>query len=260
MRPRARLIGLIGDELISDEPVALVELVKNAYDADADKVTVKFEGEHPDRPDKITVADNGSGMNLDTVLNAWFEPGTISKRKQERSPEKGRLYQGAKGIGRFAAARLAEFLFLESKKRGDNEGVLVLLEWGKFDEDSYLDEIVVEYEVRPIADLKQGTRLTLERLRKGWTADDYGELHTRLSRLISPFDEVKDFEIVLEVPAAPELSGTVAPPELILQPKYHLKGKLDEEGRFSGALFFNKEQRKIFRFFWNYPGIFHWMV
>ncbi|MCX6924743.1 MAG: ATP-binding protein [Verrucomicrobia bacterium] len=247
MRPRARLIGLIGDELISDEPVALVELVKNAYDADADKVTVKFEGERVERPDKITVADDGSGMDLDTVLNCWFEPGTISKRKQERSPEKGRLYQGAKGIGRFAAARLAEFLFLESKKRGDKEGVLVLLEWGKFDEDSYLDEIAVEYEVRPIADLSCGTRLTLERLRKGWTADDYGELHTRLSRLISPFNEVKDFEILLEIPAAPELSGRVAPPELILQPKYHLKGKLDEEGRFNGTLFFNKELRKTFK-------------
>jgi len=107
MRPRARLIGLIGDELISDEPVALVELVKNAYDADATRVEVRFEGSDPERPERIVVVDNGTGMDLDTVLTAWFEPGTVIKRKQERSPG-GRLYQGAKGIGRFAAARLAE--------------------------------------------------------------------------------------------------------------------------------------------------------
>jgi signal transduction histidine kinase len=247
MRPRARLIGLIGDELISDEPVALVELVKNAYDADADKVIVKFQGENPNKPDKVVVTDDGSGMSLDTVLNSWFEPGTIAKRKEDKSPGKGRLYQGAKGIGRFASARLAEFLFLESKLPKEKEGVFVLLEWGKFDEDSYLDEISVEYEVRHIPDLKHGTRLTLERLRKEWTTDDYEELHTRLSRLISPFNEVKDFEVELEIPARPELSGLVAPPDLILQPKYHLKGSLDDDGSFTGTLFVNKKQIKTFK-------------
>jgi hypothetical protein len=238
---------LIGDELISDEPVAVVELVKNAYDADADKVIVGFHGTDPTRPEKVIVTDDGCGMDLDTILTSWFEPGTIAKRKQERSPGKGRLYQGAKGIGRFAAARLAEFLFLESKKGGEKEGVFVLLEWGRFDEDSYLDEILIEYEVRPIADLKNGTRLTLERLRKVWTRENYEELHTRLSRLISPFEEVSDFEILLEVPAAPELSGPVAPPDLILQPKYHLTGRLDERGCFTGTVFFNKRQRKAFK-------------
>lgn len=246
MRPRARLIGLIGDELISDEPVALVELVKNAYDADANKVTVKFQGENPNQPDKVIVTDDGYGMDLNTILNSWFEPGTIAKRKQEKSLQKGRLLQGAKGIGRFASARLAEFLFLESKMVSE-EGVFVLLEWGRFDEDSYLDEISVEYEVRPISDLKHGTRLTLDRLRKDWTPENYEELHTRLSRLISPFDEVIDFEIDLEIPARPELSGPVAPPELILQPKYQLKGNLDERGCFSGEVFCNKKQIKLFK-------------
>lgn len=247
MRPRARLIGLIGDELISDEPVAVVELVKNSYDADADMVTIKFIGENFERPTRIIITDNGCGMDLDTVLSSWFEPGTIAKRKQERSPDKGRVYQGAKGIGRFASARLAEALFLESKKDNQEDGVFVLLEWGKFDEDSYLDEISFEYEVRPLADLKKGTRLTLEHLRKEWTRDNYEELHTRLSRLISPFKEVSDFGILMEIPGIPELSGFVAPPDLILQPKYYLEGKIDEHGYFTGTLFFNKRQQKTFK-------------
>lgn len=240
MRPRARLIGLIGEELISDEPVAVVELVKNAYDADATRVSVKFEGEGS-RPETIVILDDGCGMDLPTVLNAWFEPGTISKRKQEKSPGKGRLYQGAKGIGRFASARLASALFLESKRKGDREGVVVLLEWGAFTEDSYLDEIRVDYEVRPLPDLECGTRLTMHGIRKDWTAEDYKELQNRLSRLISPFNEIKDFEIVLDVPNNQDVSGVVQPPDLILQPRYLLKGRLDTTGSFSGELVANKE-------------------
>ena len=235
MRPRARLIGLIGDELISDEPVALVELVKNAYDADATSVAVRFEGSDPGRPESIVVVDNGTGMDLDTVLMAWFEPGTVIKRKQERSP-RGRLYQGAKGIGRFAAARLAESLILESKVEGADDGVFVLLEWGRFDDESYLDEITIDYELNPLPDLERGTRLTLEKLRKVWEMEDYEELYARLSRLISPFNDVTDFNILLDIPAHPELSGKVEPPELILKPKYLLKGKVDKQGFFKGEL------------------------
>jgi len=86
MRPRARLIALIGEELISDEPVAVVELVKNSYDADAGKVDVRFEGETPKHPTRIVVEDNGCGMSLRTVLGAWLEPATNSKRTTDSSP------------------------------------------------------------------------------------------------------------------------------------------------------------------------------
>ena len=86
MRPRARLIALIGEELISDEPVAVVELVKNSYDADATKVDVRFEGEAPERPTRIVVEDDGCGMSLRTVLRAWLEPATNSKRTTDLSP------------------------------------------------------------------------------------------------------------------------------------------------------------------------------
>lgn len=234
MRPRARLISLIGEDLISDEPVAVVELVKNAYDADADRVTIRFEGTDPDAPERVVVEDDGDGMPLDTVLGAWFEPGTVAKRVR-KSSDRGRVYQGAKGIGRFAAARLAGLLFMETVARGEAEGTVALVDWGAFDEDSYLDAVTVDYEVRPIGDLGHGTRLTLETLRKAWDADDYEALHSRLSRLISPFEDVKDFEIELDVPAHPELSGPVEPPGVVLRPIYALEGRLDEKGRFTGA-------------------------
>ena len=156
MRPRARLISLIGEELISDESVAVVELVKNAFDADATKVVVEFTGEIPGDPDSLIIEDNGSGMSFDTVMNGWFEPGTALKKRKDRSPG-GRPYLGAKGIGRFAAARLADSLYMQTRQRRKTEGVSVLLDWGKFDDESYLDDITIDYQVAPIDGFDHGT-------------------------------------------------------------------------------------------------------
>jgi signal transduction histidine kinase len=225
------LIGLIGEDLISDEAVAVVELVKNAYDADASRVSVRFS----DTEDQLIVEDDGHGMTLDTVLETWFEPGTISKMRMERSP-RGRIYQGAKGIGRFASARLASSLYLESRTSPKSVGVTVLFDWGAFDDESFLDEVEVAWEERQSLDLSRGTRLTLDGLRKRWTDDDYRGLHSRLSRLISPFREVTDFVIELHIPEHPELSGHVQAPVLLAHPRYQLTGTLDNKGFFDGEL------------------------
>jgi hypothetical protein len=120
------------EELISDEPIGLVELVKNSYDAVATRMEIRFVGRDPDRPDKIVFLDDGIGMDLETVLGTWFEPRTATKRKREVSP-RGRVYQGAMGIGRFAGARLAESLILESKAADRDVGVLIRLDWGMSD-------------------------------------------------------------------------------------------------------------------------------
>jgi hypothetical protein len=109
-------------------------------------------------------------MNPESVLNALFEPGTPTKRKGGKSP-KGRPYQGAKGIGRFAAARLAKRLVLESKTPNERTGINVILDWGSFDEDSYLDEIAIRYESRSLT-FPRGTHLLLEGLRKTWEGVD----------------------------------------------------------------------------------------
>ena len=247
MRPRARLISLIGEELISDEAVAVVELVKNSYDADATRVEVRFEGENPLQPENLIVTDDGVGMTLETVMTGWFEPGTVTKRKNSKSLG-GRVYQGAKGVGRFAAARLAGSLFLETKCDGASDGVTVLLEWGRFGEDSYLDDIELQYEVRPLPELRCGTKLTLMGLRKkkDWSADDFRELHNRLSRLISPFGDVKNFSIDLVIPGFPEFTGEVSPHPLIQKPIYSIDGNLKEDGKFTGEIKYNGHSVKSF--------------
>ena len=204
MRPRARLISLLGDELISDEPVAITELVKNSFDADATRVEITFEYSKSETPERIIVTDNGHGMSLETILHGWFEPGTILKHDNAISPE-GRTIQGAKGIGRFATARLGSRLILITKKRGIKEHIQTVFEWGKFSGDEYLDEIVIEYETQVNKNIKLGTTLILENIRKKWTNNDFEKLQERLSRLISQFKKIKDFKIILDIPLKHEL-------------------------------------------------------
>src|SRR5205814_2578680 len=80
LRPSARLIRTLGEELISNEVVAVIELVKNAYDADATNVLIRFTGPLERDNGGIEVIDNGHGMELKTVETVWMEPATPSKR------------------------------------------------------------------------------------------------------------------------------------------------------------------------------------
>ena len=246
-RPRARLIRLIGKELISDEPVALVELVKNSYDADAENVEISFARSDTDGPVRIVVTDDGHGMDLKTVLGDWLEPGTSSKKRSRRSPG-GRVLQGEKGIGRFAAARLGDSLLLETKRTGTSELVTVLLEWGTFDDDSYLDAIQVEYEVNDCPDDPDGTRLTIEGApSRNWNEEAFQQLQSRLSRLVSPFKEIRDFNIRLDVDWADEFSHRVDPPQLIVRPMYRLKGVISASRSFNGTLEIDSDVSNIAR-------------
>jgi len=106
-RPRARILKLIGEELISDDVVAVSELVKNAHDADALLVTGSFRGvTGPDG--EIVVRDDGCGMDRETLLGRWMEPAASSKLRADRNvTPRGRRVLGEKGVGRFAADKLA---------------------------------------------------------------------------------------------------------------------------------------------------------
>ena len=80
LRPRARIVRTIGDQLISGPEAALIELVKNAFDADSKTVRIIIEPRAPSAPvGKVTVQDHGHGMTYNDVLNRWFEPATDEK-------------------------------------------------------------------------------------------------------------------------------------------------------------------------------------
>ncbi|NQU38915.1 MAG: ATP-binding protein [Lentisphaerae bacterium] len=116
IRPPSRLIRTIGSELIKDSQAAIIELVKNAYDADASRCEVElsvYSSAEKDGLLKISVHDNGHGMDRDTVIGKWLVPATSSKLVQRVSPG-GRQMQGSKGIGRYAASLLGADLLMQT--------------------------------------------------------------------------------------------------------------------------------------------------
>jgi HSP90 family molecular chaperone len=105
------LLSELGEKLVETAHIALVELVKNAYDADATLVTVRIVPDPPDGP-QVHVVDNGLGMAFRDVENYWMRIATTHKLADQVSPRYGRPRTGSKGIGRFSCRRLGTRLKL----------------------------------------------------------------------------------------------------------------------------------------------------
>src|SRR5690606_28196861 len=179
-RPRARIMKTLGEELISNDTVAIIELVKNAYDADAKDVLINFDDDIQEGKGFIEVIDNGAGMDINTIRNAWMEPATPTKKKDKSSPNGSRRVLGEKGVGRFAASRLANSLELISRKSASPNEAYAFFDWTQFDdEEKFLDEIKIQTDVRApeeilpndffdISGPAQGTILRMRGLRNSW--------------------------------------------------------------------------------------------
>ncbi|UCL85732.1 ATP-binding protein [Pseudomonas sp. HS-18] len=250
-RPRARIMKTLGEELISSDTVAIIELVKNAYDADAKKVLIKFSEELVAGAGGIEVIDNGVGMNLATIRSAWMQPATPSKKNNKNSPDGSRRVLGEKGVGRFAAARLATSLRLESRKAGDAKESYAYFDWTQFDDENlFLDEVRIETREREpevivenssvgpkgffsIEGGAQGTVLSMGGLRNSWDEMGFLALQRGLSRLVSPFSEIGGFDIEISAPKPFEkFSRTIEPPQAVKYPHYTVSGFVDKAGMY----------------------------
>jgi len=173
-KPRARLLLQLGDQLIRNETIALSELVKNSYDADASFCNVEMLNVNNKNQGKIIIEDDGWGMNLEVIKTAWLEPGSDSKEtivREQLYSAKGRLPIGEKGIGRFGVHKLGRKIELITKKEGFPE-VVVKINWDKFREHKYLIDAPVQvYEREPKIFIgnKTGTRIIISNLTVDWT-------------------------------------------------------------------------------------------
>jgi signal transduction histidine kinase len=208
-RPRARILKLIGEELISDDVVAVSELVKNSHDADALSVTLSFHGvTGPDG--ELVVRDNGCGMDLETLLGRWMEPAASSKLGAgTKLTPRGRRVLGEKGVGRFAADKLASNLEIISRPENSPDEIHAIIDWDRFDDVSrMLHEVESHWQLRPWKEIDgHGTILRMTRLRAMWTERMFRRLCIRLGRLLSPFSDHDKFVIRIESDEFPEYAG-----------------------------------------------------
>lgn len=142
IRPYARLLTMLGEQLIKNERIALVELIKNSYDADANWVKVTFDGFSEDYSfdarAKIVIEDDGDGMSRDLIENHLLNPATPVKKKAKRlksTTKKGRIIQGEKGIGRFAMFKLGRKVTIFTKRSDEMLEHKVVYDFSQFDED-----------------------------------------------------------------------------------------------------------------------------
>ncbi len=199
------MLLLLGDQLIRDAGLAVFELVKNAYDADASECIVTLHNINDATSAKITVEDNGSGMSLSTVLNSWLEPGTEFRFDQReagrRSPKFKRLPLGEKGVGRFAVHKLGRKINVITRVPGELE-VLISIDWRQFEGDRYLSEVpvtIAQREPEYFTGRTHGTLITITQLRDSWTRRRVRELHRAVTSICSPFDAPEDFRAELRL-------------------------------------------------------------
>ena len=204
-RPRARLLQLLGDELIGSARLAVFELVKNAYDADANKVVVTIDPGSEHGPG-ITIEDDGEGMTVDVLSSVWLIPGDDHRQKQRlsdtRTAKHQRLPLGEKGLGRFAVHKLGDHITLVTRALGADECV-VEIDWNTLISKPFLDDAPVTIQVRRPETFLQnrtGTRIEIRQLRTDWPRGEVRRLHNQITSICSPFQDPGSFEAELRVP------------------------------------------------------------
>ncbi|RSN81532.1 ATP-binding protein [Acinetobacter baumannii] len=207
IRPAGRHILTIGRELIQDHAAAIIELVKNAFDADSPTVEIKINKDNLKKNYKISITDFGHGMSREDVLLKWLVPSTDDKLKR-KSTKNGRVMQGRKGVGRYAVALLGDLLKIQTVTE-KGECTTVSLCWSEFENAQYLDQVDIKVDTITDKSLNKGTTIEIfgdEKFYQEWTDKQVNKLIFELKKLVVPLDLSKsnenknlNFNIYLEV-------------------------------------------------------------
>jgi signal transduction histidine kinase len=220
MRPYARLLTMLGEQLIKNERIALIELIKNSYDADAEWVKVSFcafeDGYIITPESKIIIEDSGCGMTAEVIRKHWLNPATpekkLRKAKRSTTKKKGRVLQGEKGIGRFAILKLGRQINIVTRSENDNVEYVIEFDFSRYDDDFltengnerelYIDdlsisifsrapEIFFEREItmgiRKIKAPAHGTSIEICNLKGSWSEKKVEYVYRDITRLESIF-------------------------------------------------------------------------
>lgn len=185
------LLRELGEKLVETVHIALVELVKNSYDADASKVEILFTKDELGNSE-IHVIDNGKGMNFESVQKYWMRIATTNKESSDKSKIYGRPLTGAKGIGRFSCRRLGSHLTLitcgtkENMSVGIQEKVIrtkVEFPWTEFRVGTDVTQITCEGNVVEEYNQSTGTTLIIKGIAEEWNIRGWNWLKRQLAVL-----------------------------------------------------------------------------
>lgn len=282
-RPHARIITMIGEQLIRNEKVALMELIKNSYDADAAWVQVRFinfkdeDGVLKIKKDSvIEIEDDGTGMSFDVIQKSWINPASpykfLLKKKGKEETKKGRIIQGEKGIGRFAVYRLGSTIEIFTRASDEKkeeihlksdlsiyDEELIGKKDAKTQEPLFIDDISYNYEITTPELIKEkdivfkngkikrrahGTLIRITNLKGHWTEDKVRDIFTDCLKLISPFNQAEfEFDIVVNNKTFFTSKEQDRLNDLLSLAPIKIEGEVDKEGNLSFSLNDKKKHR-----------------
>ena len=223
IRPYARLLTMLGDQLIKNEQIALIELIKNAYDADADWVKLSFENFGDNLEvlvnSKIIIEDNGEGMSLETIEKSWMNPATpnrfVKKGESKKTKKKKRIIQGDKGIGRFSILKLGKNILITTRPENSDVEFEIDYDLSAYDNDFltengeekelFIDDLNIEVRTKKPAIIvdkeinvdhqifnrgNHGTRIEISNLKGEWNKKKIENIYKDISKLESIFDKI----------------------------------------------------------------------
>lgn len=269
IHPRA--FSAFGEDLITNENVAMIELVKNCYDAFALKVYIDFGVDEQGEP-YISITDDGCGMTQETIENAWATIATSYKKNKpyitrefEYKDDKGntkkelrtRAVSGNKGLGRFSAARLGHEMHIITKHK-DDKCINAFFDWRSFEQAASVSDCVISLSYvdnNPFEENsnKTGTTILIKKLRAEWTQQSIDNLITELARLINPFEKVNDFSIAVKSRYTLD-AVEIKPNEFINRPLYKIVGSVDSAGSVTWTYYHDnggKKRQEKGCFLWN---------
>ncbi len=207
------VIRQLGEELVPDEMTALMELIKNSYDADASYVKIDintsgvYSGEQlsfPNHTGYIIVEDSGVGMDDKAIAKSWLTisysdkragaDGIKKKTKKERTP------LGDKGLGRLSTQRLSDCCEIFTVPEGGSKRYHVAFDWREFDRVERLSQVPVKVESLPAGEMK-GTKLILTNLHsvEVWKGDRLEAFKNKIVQILTPFSEVRKFYVYITI-------------------------------------------------------------
>lgn len=210
----ARTAMLIGTENFSNPEGAIIELVKNTYDADSPCCYILFDG-NDGQITEIYIIDYGSGMDISTIQDCWMQIGTDDKQRNVETGN-GRIKSGAKGIGRFALNRLGSMATMLTRKDGQ-DAFIWNVNWNDFDAPGKkINEVMADLDVVELEEIQRclsrlairfnvflpefslGTILKISNLADIWEEDAIKHLFSSLQDLVPPFN-IPAFQLYLYV-------------------------------------------------------------
>ena len=254
----ARVTLQLGRESISSSTVAISELIKNSYDADAENVDVDFHLRGNGAVSSLIIKDDGIGMDQSSLVNNWLRIGTDNKLRTERTIGKKRALTGAKGLGRLGIDRLCKKMILYTKVAGSNTALQLTVDWRDFENtDKSLHEITHDiYEVDLPVENKygvifsnledKGTHLILIGLKDDWTKKFIDILSNELRLLVSPYRGVNDFGINLLTSVGTEKNKrSISSDDILTAAHWKVQASIDENDRVKAVFTNNKSGEEV---------------